>query len=1686
MTNDEGRIGFSVEIDTAKTQQQIADLQKNFDQMATHVEADGARIDSVVGKSLGNSMQVGANSVDALKQKLQELNQTLAEQKARVAEQKSYVQQSALALAEAKSAYEAVKQAKGDYAASLSEEGEELKAVKKAHEEDTLVLKGYNLEVSKTKLEIAETAAQLKQTGAGNSKTADAFQQIIDKIETWKAKLQDVQVLNNKFSAQNAAVQSLSQSISGLSKNSADYSAKAQSLLGELNQLSAELRLSDFKPEEKAAKVEYLKQKISEYGQAVTQSSATAQTAFSLQQQVVQSLEQTIASLQTEMQAAAAAGNSQAVAAIQQQIDGLNKELVEAKGNLSSLQQQAQSSTQAMEGVASVQEKLSQGTTRGRSFFGDIIDEANLIKGKVSSAFESLSNSVRAKLEPIKTKFQEVGQSVSTSFSNLSQRIGFDRLGEALSSAGNKLSEYKQKVVDAATGHGKFQQSLGNMKTALNGLPIPLGNVLTSIGGVTKALWSMCATPVGAVIAAIVVGLRAMYTWFTKSAEGQKAFTALSAYFGSIMSSITDIVVIFGSYLYHAFADANGPLNAFGKAVVTTFKSAIKTVSKLVGGLGDTLKGIFTLDWDTFKQGVSEMGEGLNAAVETALNAVDAQIKAVTGSVKMLYNAATDDKLGKDLSTAFNGMIDKASQAKDVAMQELNANIALGKAKEKEAAMEGTIAEEMNKIYKLTGKAKEEQIAKVKALKEEKYKDIISAQKQLYEAQQNRNKLHTVSLEDLKKERDLHITLLTTQAQRVSSLRMLTRMEAMNERKMENSANSAANKATTQANAQTAASSKESELVRKNTAARIKAAQELEEAVTDARINAMRDGEAKVIAERNRETQKELAQNEAKKLAAIEAERKRQKEEFEASEAVKKASSKGYKVQAWDDSMLDNTFIASIEEQYKKIEEFIIQKANQVELTAQAEAMRDYLKNYGTYQQQKLAIAEEYAQKIKEVNESADNEATKQWKIKSLEAERDSAVQQKEIEAIKQRVDWGSVFGEFGAMFKDQLKPTIDQLKAIASSKEFKSSSLEEQKTLYELINKLERSNTVWDSDIFKKVADDLTAYQAALKNYTAAQEKERKATEALAAAKERLRKAEANGTTDNEEYDMAKAEVARAEANLAQCSEQVKDFGTQVTETSSDLQSSSQQAVNQINQLKEAFAGLTSGTLAGVAKAFTSFDKLFGKGKLEGELADTLVQGLQSLFGKNSKVSQSLASALGDSGIAGDIISSILGTLDIIAQNGLSGIFTSLQDTIFGSVESILDDVLSGDIITKTFENLGSHLMKIGDTLTFGGLSSWVNGDSDKTLHDDLAHLAQTNEELEKVMENLKETMEDAKIVDSKNVYELEKANIEARMKNTKESMYRSADASSSGFLGIGSKHSTMYEVNKGMDAERWARVSKAAGVAVNSAQDFFNLTSEQMYNVSQYATEDFIILKDLANDGMEDASQFMETYIGYWKELKEAEDSYYEHLTSVSFDSIESEFLSSLTDMDSDAQDFADNFEEYLRTAIMQAMIVDEFKSELQSWYKEFGKALEDGNMSDEEFDRLQREYQENIVNPALEKREALKKMFDWESTSSDGQDSTTISSSGLAEDTGKAIEGRFTAMQIATEGIRSSVAMIQADTKVLSVSADTIRMQTMEIRNISLLAVDHLENIAKNTHELYEMNERLGKIEQNTRNI
>lgn len=1568
------------------------------DEVAAHakvVEQVNAEADAL--KNVSQSLQDGQpfksyeDQIAAIKQRISELQEKIVDTKESIQFAKNDV-------ADLTAQKEANAKKYGEKTTGSIDKA--ITSSKQEVDEQTRALQSYQIELQRAKLQLANLNEEQKAQAEVTKAESNEFTAITAKIEEWKSSLYNIDGLNQKFESQKLAITGVKDSINELSQSSQSNSAWAEQLKQEIDTMSASLRLSSSEMDSSSyGKVlDELKEKASQYAESLNYASGQSNAAIELQKEAIAGLEDQLATLQEQLQAAQATNNSAAVQAISEQINVLSNALNAAKNNLVGLQQQSENAKNAMRGLADVQSSLSM-TEKGGSFFGNIIDEAQLIKQKVSDAFSSLHETISSKFEAIKSKASEVGSSISGSLSNLSDKIGLDRLGNAFSSVGERIGAAKDKMLDFATGGGKFQSSIGNLKTALNGLPLPLGNVIGSIGAMTKALWAMCATPIGAVLAAVAVGLQAVYAWFTKSAEGQKAFTKISAYMSSLLASLTDIVVMLGSYLYHCFADAKGPLRDFGISFKNTFVSAVKTGYTLLKGLGTTLKGIFQLDWDTFTDGLSQVGDGLIKAGKTAIMAVQTQIKGIVGSVKTVYDMFTNDKLGSGIGKALSDLLPKAEQAARIAEQDLQANIALGKAKEEQAKLEKTIAEKREKIYTLTGKAKQEAIAETKALLKQKYDSQIKAQTELYELQKKRNALHTSSLADLKRERELHIEVLSTQAQQAASTRMLTRMEASNQRSMDKAVKNAKKKNATKQNNIESAEGKLAEAIYKNEYERSKAMQSIEEKVTDARIKAMQDGEEKVIAERKRALEKEIEQIEAEKNAAIKAERDRQKAEFDAKEAIVKAQ--GGKPQQWDDKMLDQEPIKKIEKQYTIIEESAVTESNRKTQKEQAQAMLDYLKAYGTFQEKKYAIAKEYDEKI--------NLETDTYKKASLEKEKSKAISDVDTSALQSQIDWQSVFGSMIGSLQEQLKETFQGLKEYTKTDDFKKKDATEQKVIYEAIDKMRGALTgdhegTLNLSKLKKQSEDLGN---AFKEMQAAGLREKIAFDNLQVAQDSYEKALKTG--DKAQINGASLRLDSAKAIYDGAKKTSEEMVKTVKAKGVEYKESSQGTLDGLKKVASGLKEFSGGSLSGLMSGLTN--TVLGLSKLD--LGKTL----------NKSVSK-LADKLQSVGTIGQIISAILSILDIL-KDGIGSLVANIIDTILNAVNGILKNILSGKFVEQIGGSLLEGVGNILDTVTFGGLSSWLgDGSSDKNLEKDLSRLSESNDNLKTSIDALADKMDEASSMqDITTSYEKQKEAIQDQIKNTQESMYRSGAAYTNGHwykAYTDGKHSSNKKINDAMSSEDWDKVSKEAGVAVRGASDFWNLTSEQMANVAAYAATQYDKIKQYGDNGYKNASQYMDAYIGYYKQLEQLENSYREKLTSISFDSVESDFKSMLENMDSDSTDFADSFQKKMASAIINSLMVDKYKKRLQDWYKTFSSTFENKNLTKEELykaqEKLKQEYMA-ISKDALDERDSLKDALGWKDNFSQSASSGSFES--MSQDTGEELNGRFTAVQSATEG-------------------------------------------------------------------
>lgn len=423
-----------------------------------------------------------------------------------------------------------------------------------------------------------------------------------------------------------------------------------------------------------------------------------------------------------------------------------------------------------------------------------------------------------------------------------------------------------------------------------------------------------------------------------------------------------------------------------------------------------------------------------------------------------------------------------------------------------------------------------------------------------------------------------------------------------------------------------------------------------------------------------------------------------------------------------------------------------LQEVYQLELAH----MEEYLKEYGTFQQKKLAVSEEYDRKIAG--------ASDEWSRKSLAKEKGAALQRIEIDAIRQSVDWGSVFSGFGTMFREELEPTIAKLRAISETEDFRDSDLQDQQTLYELIAKLEEANTSWDSGIFNKLGADLTAYQTAMRNYMDAQEKERSATEALTAAKSRLARAEQSGNADA--ITGAKAEVATAITNMNEASDRVRSFGADVQDASGKLQTSTARVNNMMNTLVSSLAGLKSGSLQGVGEGLMGLDRLFNDSGVTKAAGGALAKGLTKLLG-DTELGKSVAKALGDSGLVGQILSAVLSLLDML-KDGVGEMVSSLIDTVLGAISGILKNLLKG----RMFEQIGGSLVDgiagIFDAMTWGGFTSWFDTSNGKEVRETIEGLTERNGMLQTAIEDLTDEIKASKGTKSvaayRDVYGLQK----------------------------------------------------------------------------------------------------------------------------------------------------------------------------------------------------------------------------------------------------------------------------------------------------------------------------------------
>ena len=732
------------------------------------------------------------------------------------------------------------------------------------------------------------------------------------------------------------------------------------------------------------------------------------------------------------------------------------------------------------------------------------------------------------------------------------------------------------------------------------------------------------------------------------------------------------------------------------------------------------------------------------------------------------------------------------------------------------------------------------------------------------------------------------------------------------------------------------------------------------------------------------------------------------------------------------------------------------------------QSMRDYLKEYGTIQEQKYAIAREYDEKIAQARD--------EWQRKSLEAEKQKAIDAIDIEVLRTEIDWSLIFDGFSDAFQDEVNAAIEKIDKFMQSDKFKSLGADEKRQYVNLHNELSQKAGskvgTFDFSIYKQIGRELTEYQNAVRKAKEANQQHSFAILELEAAEKELKAANEDLKKKIEKGDFGqgyaqaqlRVRVANAQKNAAD--ENVKKTDEKKRKAESDaivaqgkLKESVSQSKMALDNFSNALDQITSGTLRGFADGIINMinaikgngltngliglgslgDKASKATKAAGQAADAV--GKAAKEGADAAVKGIETAASSSGTVYGMIIAAILDLIDAFGDD-FGGSLGGIIDKVFDMVSGILDDIGSGELINKLIgaivNGIGNLIASVGNLITgifsgdfFGGL--FGSNDSSR---------------FEKKVEELSKHISASTIALSRWTEELEKSygimaiqNADKIQDQLKENMKYIVDGIDNILSdNYGGGHSDYYHLNK--DNNTLGRIGSVGKQFGLNAFDYDRQSftwQKLLENDPQVIAETFkyiqenipdlwgTIIQSGYNDGK--LEEWINMLTDAYDELEEVSKQKLEQLTTTTEENVFEDFMDRLYDVADGVEDvtgdMADDWQKMVNKMAINNIIGESFKNKLRDWYKKLADANEKiANRSQFQLDAysqqeylnaiedLKNEYQE-IFQDAQDRVKQLREIGVVKNTESgSGQTAKVGGFNAMSQDQGTKLDGMFTA--------------------------------------------------------------------------
>lgn len=725
----------------------------------------------------------------------------------------------------------------------------------------------------------------------------------------------------------------------------------------------------------------------------------------------------------------------------------------------------------------------------------------------------------------------------------------------------------------------------------------------------------------------------------------------------------------------------------------------------------------------------------------------------------------------------------------------------------------------------------------------------------------------------------------------------------------------------------------------------------------------------------------------------------------------------------WENNNTDKTKVYSDTEEgkrnYKEMElttdqesylQSLISKADK-EYTAQRkkwqqeeiDALNSYLKEYGSFEEKKLAITKEYEEKMQNAK-SVGEKAT-------LQMQRDKEIEKAKEDNINTSIDWNGVFSDLQGHTKDYLQGLRDQLQDLLSSGNL---PIDQMQVVSEKINaiddELSKQQGIWDF-----IGEKAREHNRRLKEAADAQERlnvarNQEATEAL-----RLNevKQEAQKQLSSAGIDMSLGEISTSSLNgkIDLTDEKFKAMSPilqKLAVAEAKLAEARKNTITATNKAKQAEDGAKRKSAQAVADWFSDAQKF---------IEDKGIDQLPDLLGSIGL------------GKAGDKVS-----------KGLDA---------FNSAAGAAGDFASGNYV-------GAALKGISAIKSFGSMLG-IGGGNEKEVARTTERLTKSNEELGKRIDSLSERIGNSAGNKAINAYETAlKAQKEINansMEILKKQMgYHSAHHSNNSYAS----DSKIASYNE--DAQRAFAAAGVDSANITGLSSIYSLSPEQLKAIRDFAPN---LWKYLTEVGKYDKKEYWDAVVEQAGKTEKLTEQIKNNLTQTSFDSLRNSFLDTLMDMNADAEDWSNNFAKMLfKSLVNRSVLNDDFDKWLKDFQNKWAKKLSDGDMSQSDYEAYKSEYSKKMEE--LKKKTDNLASYMGYSDENAAQKATANGVSSITYEQASNIIALTTAGNISRDQIKdilsSKLSSLDVSMKVMQLSSSEQKSIADETRTI--LANSYLE--------------------------